>query len=217
MVTKSQKISYIFRKTRGLDYFSKRISDYIVAALLLSILWPIFISVAFAIKLDSPGNVFFRQTRIGLNGKHFKIWKFRTMVHNSEHLQKDLEAHNEIKGGIIFKIKNDPRMTRIGKFLRRFSLDEIPQLFNVLLGDMSIIGPRPLPLRDIEKMDSALQIRHKVLPGITGLAQVNGRSQCSSEEFFYWDKLYIQRWSLWLDLKIMLKTIPVVIAKKGAC
>ena len=216
MTMRSQKIHYITHEAAKIDYFLKRVADYIMAIFLLSILWPIFIIIAIAIKFDSPGEVFFKQTRVGLNEKHFKIWKFRTMVRNSEHLQKNLEAQNEIKGGIIFKIKNDPRITRIGKFLRRFSLDEIPQLFNVLLGDMSLIGPRPLPLRDIEKMDSSLKIRHKIFPGITGLAQVNGRSQCSSDEFFYWDKLYVERWSLWLDLKIMLKTIPVVIRKKGA-
>ena len=216
MTVRSQKIHYVTRKYTKIGYFLKRVADYVIAILLLSVLWPIFIIIAIAIKFDSPGEVFFKQTRVGLNEKHFKIWTFRTMVKNSEHLQKNLEAQNEIKGGIIFKIKNDPRITRIGKFLRRFSLDEIPQLFNVLLGDMSLIGPRPLPLRDIEKMDSSLKIRHKIFPGITGLAQVNGRSQCSSDEFFYWDKLYVERWSLWLDLKIMLKTIPVVIRKKGA-
>lgn len=217
MITKVTTTDYIAVKKSKLDYFLKRLLDYVVAVLLLGIFWPILILIAIAIKLDSPGEVFFKQTRVGLNGKQFKIWKFRTMVQNSEELQKNLEAQNEIKGGIIFKIKNDPRMTGIGKFLRRFSIDEIPQLFNVLLGDMSIIGPRPLPLRDIEKMDPSLNIRHQVFPGITGLAQVNGRSQCSSDEFFHWDQLYVSHWSLWLDLKIMLKTIPVVITKKGAC
>lgn len=217
MISKAKKTDYITIEKTKLDYFLKRLLDYATAVLLLGILWPILIIVAIAIKLDSPGEVFFKQTRVGLNGKHFKIWKFRTMVQNSEELQKNLEAQNEIKGGIIFKIKNDPRMTGIGTFLRRFSIDEIPQLFNVLLGDMSLIGPRPLPLRDIEKMDPSLHIRHKVFPGITGLAQVNGRSQCSSDEFFQWDQLYVNHWSLWLDLKIMLQTIPVVITKKGAC
>lgn len=211
------KIDYPVFKRLNTYFVLKRLFDCTAATLLLSIFWPMLIVIAIAIKLDSPGGVFFRQTRIGLNGNSFQIWKFRTMVQNSEQLQKELEAQNEIEGGVIFKIKNDPRITGIGKFLRRFSIDEIPQLFNVVLGDMSLIGPRPLPLRDIEKMDPSLNIRHKVFPGITGLAQVNGRSQCSSDEFFHWDRLYVKNWSLWLDLKIMLKTIPVVITKKGAC
>ena len=217
MITKRQNVEFILFDVTRLYHYLKRTSDYLSSTILLTILWPVFIIIAIAIKLDSPGDVFFKQTRVGLNGKHFQIWKFRTMIQNSEHLQMNLEAQNEVKGGIIFKIKNDPRITRIGGFLRRFSLDEIPQLFNVFLGDMSLVGPRPLPLRDIKKMDSSLNIRHKVFPGITGLAQVNGRSQCSSDEFFYWDKLYVEQRSFWLDLKIILKTVPVVLTKKGAC
>ena len=113
-------------------------------------------------------------------------------------------------------MKEDPRVTKVGKLLRRYSIDEIPQLFNVLLGDMSLVGPRPLPLRDVAKMDALQQIRHELSPGITGLAQVNGRSHCSSKEFFYWDEIYVKQWSVWLDLRILFETIPVVVTKKGA-
>ncbi len=197
-------------------YFLKRIADYAIAFVLLVVFTPIMIVVAIAIKLDSPGQVLFKQTRVGLNGKHFQVWKFRSMVCNSEQIQQELECKNEIEGGIIFKIKKDPRVTRVGKIIRYYSIDEIPQLFNVLFGDMSLVGPRPLPLRDVAKMDMRHNIRHELLPGITGLTQVNGRSQCSSDEFFYWDELYVKQWSVWLDLKILLKTVPAVIAKTGA-
>ena len=211
------KIIKISNRNLKIDYFFKRIADYIIASALLIVLIPITVATAIAIKLDSPGPILFKQTRVGLNGKHFKVWKFRSMVSNSEDLLKDLEARNEIKGGVVFKIKKDPRVTRVGKIIRDYSIDEIPQLFNVLLGDMSLIGPRPLPLRDIEKMEVRHNIRHELLPGITGLTQVSGRSDCSSDEFFYWDEFYVRQWSLWLDLKILLKTVPAVITKSGAC
>ena len=213
MLVKSSKLTC---KTKKVDYTIKRFVDYVVAALLLFILSPIFLLVAIAIKVDSPGDVFFRQTRIGLNERHFQIWKFRTMYANSETLQQQLEAKNEVQGGILFKIKEDPRVTRSGKIIRAYSLDELPQLFNVLLGNMSLIGPRPLPIRDVVKMDAASNIRHQLLPGISGLAQVNGRSGCSSQQFFNWDRKYIERWSLWLDFQIFLKTIPEIVKKTGA-
>lgn len=213
MLVNSQDLTY---KTKQTDYIIKRVMDYVIAASLLFVLSPIFIAIAIAIKLDSPGEVFFCQTRVGLNGRNFQIWKFRTMYVNSENLQSQLEAKNEVKGGVLFKIKHDPRITKIGRFIRTYSLDELPQLLNVLLGNMSLIGPRPLPIRDVVKMDASLNIRHQLLPGISGLSQVNGRSGCSSQEFFAWDKIYIERWSLWLDFKIFLKTIPAILSKTGA-
>lgn len=193
---KSSKLYHVSHKFLRIKYLFKRLVDYLTAILMLIVLSPILIVIAIAIKLDSPGEVLFKQTRVGLNEKHFKIWKFRTMVTNSEHLRKELKALNEVEGGVVFKIRNDPRITKIGKFLRNYSLDEIPQLFNVLFGDMSLVAPRPLPLKDISKMNSSPKIRHKLLPGISGLTQVNGRSQCSSDEFFYWDQLYVKQWSL---------------------
>ena len=213
MLVKTRKLTY---KTKKINYTIKRFVDYVAASLLLFVLSPIFLIIAIAIKLDSSGNVFFRQTRVGLNNQHFQIWKFRTMYADSEILQQQLEAKNEVEGGILFKIKDDPRVTKSGKIIRAYSLDELPQLFNVLLGNMSLIGPRPLPIRDVAKMDAASNIRHHLLPGISGLAQVSGRSGCSSQQFFYWDKRYIEQWSLWLDFKIFLKTIPAIVKKTGA-
>ena len=217
MFTPIKTISLNSPNLLKVKYFFKRIADYIIAFALAIALAPIMIAVAIAIKLDSPGPIFFKQTRVGLNGKYFEVWKFRSMISNSEELLKELEDKNEIKGGVVFKIKKDPRVTRVGKIIREYSIDEIPQLFNVLLGDMSLIGPRPLPLRDIEKMDVRHNIRHNLLPGITGLTQVSGRSECSSDEFFLWDEFYVTQWSLRLDLKILLKTLPAVITKSGAC
>lgn len=179
--------------------------------------FPIYILIALAIKLDSPGPVFYRQTRIGLRGEAFKVWKFRTMKTNAEQLQKELEAMNETKDGILFKIKDDPRVTRVGKFLRRYSLDELPQLFNVLYGEMSLIGPRPLPTRDIDKFAERHFIRQEVLPGITGLWQVSGRSDVLDfEQVINLDMRYIENWSIWLDLEILFKTFMVVLKKEGA-
>lgn len=173
--------------------------------------------IAILIKLDSPGPVFFRQERIGLHSRKFKIWKFRTMVTNAEKLQATLEAKNEIKDGVLFKMKDDPRITRVGKFLRRYSLDELPQLFNVFLGEMSLVGPRPLPMRDVEKFKTKHFIRQEVLPGITGLWQVSGRSDIDNfEDAVKLDLAYIENWSVWLDLKILLQTVNVVLHKTGA-
>ena len=138
------------------------------------------------------------------------------MVVNAGELQKELEAQNEIKGGVLFKIKDDPRITKIGKFLRRYSLDELPQLINVLQGEMSLVGPRPLPLRDVERFSKDHFLRHEVLPGITGLWQVKGRSNVDSDDVFYWDIIYILQWSLALDLNILLQTVKAVLTREGA-
>ena len=200
----------------GVDFWCKRIFDMVISFLLLVVLALPMSLIAILIKFDSPGSVFYKQNRVGLKGRHFKVWKFRTMVENANELQQALEAENEIEGGILFKIKEDPRLTKLGKFLRRHSLDEIPQLINVLRGEMSLVGPRPLPLRDVAKLSPYHFLRHEVLPGITGLWQVSGRSNTDSEEIFKLDFVYIQNWSLVLDLQILLKTIQVVIGKTGA-
>jgi exopolysaccharide biosynthesis polyprenyl glycosylphosphotransferase len=201
----------------GIDFGAKRIFDFCSTVLLLVVLSPVFLVIALLIKLDSPGPIFYKQTRIGLHSQPFKAWKFRTMVINADKLQKELEAQNEMKDGILFKMKDDPRITRVGKFLRRYSLDELPQLFNVLLGEMSLVGPRPFPVRDVEKFSERHFIRHEVLPGITGLWQVSGRSDITDfEQVIYWDLTYIEKWSIWLDLKILLRTVRVVLNKSGA-
>jgi exopolysaccharide biosynthesis polyprenyl glycosylphosphotransferase len=200
----------------GIDFRLKCLLDLIAAFLILLAISPILAIVAIAIVLDSPGPIFYRQSRVGLKGTHFQVWKFRTMVVNASELQKELEAQNEIKGGILFKIKDDPRITRVGKFLRRYSLDELPQLINVLQGEMSLVGPRPLPLRDVERFSKEHFLRHEVLPGITGLWQVKGRSNVDSDDVFYWDIIYILQWSLALDLKILFQTVRAVITRDGA-
>jgi exopolysaccharide biosynthesis polyprenyl glycosylphosphotransferase len=192
--------------------------DFWGAALLIVLASPFFLCIALLIKLDSPGPVFYRQERMGLHNQTFKVWKFRTMVTNADQLQSQLENFNEMKDGVLFKMKDDPRITRIGKFMRCYSIDELPQLFNVLAGEMSLIGPRPFPLRDVQKFSSRDFSRHQVLPGITGLWQVSGRSNITNfEEVVRLDTFYIENWSLLLDLKILLKTIMVVLNKKGAC
>lgn len=194
----------------------KRIIDFTVSLTLIVLLSPLFLLVAILMKLYSPGPVFFVQTRLGLNKRRFAIYKFRTMVPNAEQKMQDLEEFNEVSGP-VFKIKNDPRITPIGKFLRKTSIDELPQLFNVLRGEMSLVGPRPLPVRDYEGFDQDWQRRRfSVIPGITCLWQVNGRSSIDFEKWMELDMQYIDEWSLWLDLKILAQTIPAVLKGSGA-
>ena len=186
------------------------------SAMLLLVLAPILLIVAALIKLDSPGPVFFRQERVGLYKRRFRLIKFRTMVDGADRQQQVLEHLNEAAGP-VFKIRDDPRITRLGKFLRRFSIDELPQLLNVLRGEMSLVGPRPLPVRDVERI--AVQWHKRRLsmkPGLTCLWQVNGRSNVSFDHWVHMDLEYIDRWSLGLDLKILLKTIPAVLKGAGA-
>jgi exopolysaccharide biosynthesis polyprenyl glycosylphosphotransferase len=201
----------------GTDFWIKKLFDFSATSLFLICFFPIYLAIAIAIKLDSPGPVFYKQTRIGLHGQDFKVWKFRTMRTDADKLQKELEALNETKDGILFKIKDDPRVTRVGKFLRRYSLDELPQLFNVLLGEMSLVGPRPLPTRDVDKFSVHHFIRQEVLPGVTGLWQVSGRSNILDfEQVINLDMNYIENWSLKLDFQILFRTVKVVFKKEGA-
>ncbi len=194
----------------------KRVIDVCVSSVLLVALSPLFLAVAVAIKVTSPGPVFFVQERVGLNKRLFKLYKFRTMVPNAEELQKELEQFNEASGP-VFKIKNDPRVTPIGRFLRRSSIDELPQLWNVLKGDMSLVGPRPLPVRDYKEFDQRwFNRRFSVRPGITGLWQISGRSDIPFEKWIELDLKYIDQWSLGLDFIILLKTIPAVLKGRGA-
>lgn len=201
----------------GLDYQVKRFIDMGAALGLLILLVPVFIGIALSTKLTSPGPVFFCQERVGLGGQIFQMWKFRTMVVNAEALQAKLESQNQNKDGILFKVKDDPRLTQLGKFLRRTSLDELPQLINVLLGQMSLVGPRPLPIRDVERFDSWHHIRHHVVPGMTGLWQISGRSKVGNfNEAARLDLYYIDNWSLNLDLEILVETARIVLFGYGA-
>ncbi len=193
----------------------KRVIDLVVSSVGMVILAPLFAVVALAIKLDSVGPVLFVQERVGLGGRRFRFYKFRTMVEDAEQRQASLEPLNEARGP-VFKIRNDPRVTHSGRWLRRLSLDELPQLLNVLKGDMSMVGPRPLPLRDVKRMGvRAHKRRASVKPGITCLWQIHGREP----EFDDWiktDMEYIDNWSLGLDVKILLRTIPAVLSGRGA-
>ncbi len=201
----------------GVDYHVKRGIDVFSACLGLVVLSPLFLGIALAIKLSSPGSVFFCQERVGLGGRIFQMWKFRTMVVNAEAMQAALESKNRSKDGILFKLERDPRLTRIGNFLRRTSLDELPQLLNVLLGQMSLVGPRPLPVRDVNRFDSWHHIRHRVMPGMTGLWQISGRSDVGDfNEAARLDLYYIDNWSLNLDLEILVETARIVLFGYGA-
>ncbi len=194
----------------------KRIVDVMGAVVGIILTSPLMVGAALAVKLTSPGPVVFRQQRVGQGKRLFTIYKFRTMRDDAEKYLAELEARN-ITGGATFKVVNDPRVTPVGRFLRKTSIDELPQLFNVLKGDMSLVGPRPLPLRDYERFyDDRHRRRFSVKPGITGLWQVSGRSALSFEEWMRLDLLYIDRWSLWLDFSILLRTPWVVCSRKGA-
>jgi lipopolysaccharide/colanic/teichoic acid biosynthesis glycosyltransferase len=199
----------------GVDFALKRTFDLVGAVLLLTVLSPLMLLAALAIKLTSRGPVFYRSYRPGTGGKIFPCLKFRTMVAGAEQLQDRLEEHNEV-GGAIFKMRADPRVTAAGRFLRRWSLDELPQLFNVLRGEMSLVGPRPLPQRDYDRLEDWHRKRYLVMPGMTGLWQVSGRSELDFDELVRLDFLYLERWSVFLDLTILLKTIPAVIRARGA-
>jgi exopolysaccharide biosynthesis polyprenyl glycosylphosphotransferase len=194
----------------------KRVIDILGSAALLLALAPLFTIVALLIKFDSPGPVFFTQERVGFNKRRFWMLKFRTMVDGADTRQSKLEHLNEAKGP-VFKIKNDPRITHLGNFLRRFSIDELPQIFNVFKGDMSLVGPRPLPVRDVEHIELTWHKRRfSIKPGITCLWQVNGRSDIGFDDWVRLDLEYIDKWSLALDLVILLKTIPAVLKGPGA-
>jgi exopolysaccharide biosynthesis polyprenyl glycosylphosphotransferase len=194
----------------------KRAIDIGASCVLLAILAPVFAVTALLIWMTSHGPIFYRQERIGLNKRRFQIYKFRTMVPNAERLMDQLAQHNEVSGP-VFKIKNDPRITPIGRFLRRTSIDELPQLLNVLFGEMSLVGPRPLPVRDYEGFNEDWQRRRfSVRPGITCLWQINGRSSIPFEQWMELDLQYMDEWSLWLDLKILARTIPAVLKGSGA-
>jgi exopolysaccharide biosynthesis polyprenyl glycosylphosphotransferase len=199
----------------GVDFAIKRTFDMIGATLFLLLLSPVLIAVSLAVKLTSRGPALYRSARPGMGGAPFGCLKFRTMRDDADQTQEELESLNEMSGA-LFKIRDDPRMTPVGRFLRRFSLDELPQLVNVVRGDMSLVGPRPLPVRDFAKLEEWHKKRYLVLPGITGLWQVSGRAELDFDDLVRLDFLYLERWSVALDLVILLKTIPAVLMRRGA-
>ncbi len=201
---------------RGFNYLLKRVLDVVLAAAFLVVLSPVLLILALAIKLDDPhGPVFFGQTRVGRGGRRFTAWKLRSMRQDADNLLEDLLDRNEAEGP-IFKMRDDPRRTRVGRLIRRWSLDELPQFWNVLVGDMSLVGPRPPTPREVAQYEEWQLQRLETLPGITGLWQVSGRSQLGFSEQVMMDITYIENWSLGLDLRILLRTIPAVISGKGA-
>jgi exopolysaccharide biosynthesis polyprenyl glycosylphosphotransferase len=199
----------------GLDFALKRTFDLVIATLSLLVLSPLFALIALLVKVTSPGPVIYRSIRPGIGGRPFACLKFRTMAIEAEDVQDELESLNE-KTGALFKIRDDPRLTAVGRALRRFSLDELPQLANVVRGEMSLVGPRPLPLRDFERLEEWHKKRYLVLPGITGLWQVSGRAELDFDDLVRLDFLYLERWSILLDLTILLRTIPAVLSRRGA-
>ncbi len=200
----------------GWGNIAKRLFDFFIAALLLVILFPIFALLAIGVKISSPGPIFYVSRRVGKNGKIFSFLKFRSMIANAEKMKKKLSEHNHRADGPFFKIKNDPRVTKFGAFLRRFSLDELPQILNVLRGEMSLIGPRPHFPEEIKKCPPEFSKVLSVHPGISGLAQTSGRSDLKFEDEMRLDLYYIFHWNFWLDLRIFFKTIGVVLWGKGA-
>ncbi len=193
----------------------KRALDVVVSLVALMIASPVFAITALAIKLDSPGPVFFKQTRVGLNGQHFGCFKFRSMFVNADAIKAQLMAQNEADGP-VFKMKHDPRVTRVGRIIRKFSIDELPQLLNVLKGEMSLVGPRPALPKEVVQYKFEQLGRLHALPGITGLQQVSGRSDLSFDRWTQLDLQYVREQSLWQDVKILIKTIPAVISGRGA-
>lgn len=194
----------------------KRTMDAMLAALLLLLLSPLLLLTALAIRMESPGPILFHQTRIGFQGKPFKFWKFRSMFVDAEQRLRQIEQANEMAGGILFKMKKDPRITRVGRFIRKFSIDELPQLWNVLLGDMSLVGPRPALPREVAQYSLRDRARLDTLPGITCLWQISGRSDIPFEQQVKLDLRYIRAQSLAEDCKILLMTVPAVITGRGA-
>ena len=199
----------------GWDWAVKRTFDVLLSGLVAVVLLPVWLLIALAIKLDSRGPVLFVDRRIGVGEREFGMLKFRTMVEGADALQPELEAANEAEGA-LFKIREDPRVTRVGRLLRRLSLDEIPQVVNVLRGEMSLVGPRPLPLRDYRLLEGWHRARYAVLPGMTGLWQISGRSGLTFDDLVRLDFTYLENWSIWLDITILAKTIPAVVRRRGA-
>ena len=194
----------------------KRLTDMLAAGAGMLLLLPLLGLVALAIKLDSRGPVLFSQTRVGFNGRHFRCWKLRSMHVDAEQRLAELQSQNEMAGGVLFKMKRDPRITRVGRFIRKASIDELPQLWNVLIGDMSLVGPRPPIPSEVARYTSRQRLRLSVTPGITCFWQVSGRSDIPFEEQVELDIAYAEQRSLVTDFSILLRTVPAVLFARGA-
>ena len=205
-----------WRFTVGASYAAKRAIDILASGIGMILLSPVYLAIAAAVKFTSPGPVIFSQIRVGRYGRHFRFYKFRSMRTDAEAMKDSLMAQNESKDGVIFKMKDDPRITKVGKFLRRTSLDELPQLWNVFIGDMSLVGPRPPVPREVEQYTLEDRKRLDVIPGITCLWQIKGRSTIPFNEQVRLDQEYILAPSVWKDIVILLKTIPAILGGKGA-
>lgn len=209
-------VIYYEKPAHGADGPAKRSLDIFISGVVLILLLPIFAVVAFLIKLESPGPVIYVSRRSGKKGAAFNLYKFRTMVKDADSIKESLMNRSVVKDGPIFKIPNDPRLTKVGAFLRRYSMDELPQLINVLKGDMSLVGPRPFPVEENDRIEYKHIPRLNIRPGMTGLAQVKGRSNLLFSHWMRWDNWYLHNWSMGLDLKVLLWTIPAVFKGKGA-
>lgn len=203
------------QQSKRIQLAVKRALDLLIALAALVVLIVPMALIALAIKVDSPGPIFFVHERIGKHGRRFRMYKFRSMVVDAQKLKRELLSMNEADGP-LFKIRHEPRCTRVGQFLRRFCLDELPQVFNVLQNDMSLVGPRPFISEEVETFTAWQRVRCLVLPGMTGLWQVSGRSELSFEQLVELDLRYVTEWSLKLDLCILLRTIPALVSGKGA-
>jgi len=198
------------------SYLLKRVLDIVASAILLVLLMPVFLGVALAIRLEDPGPILFKQKRVGRWGALFTMWKFRSMYTDAEERKKELMAQNEMAGGVIFKMKDDPRVTKVGRIIRKTSIDELPQLWNVLKGDMSLVGPRPPVPQEVDEYSLSDRRRLEVIPGITCIWQVSGRSDIPFDQQVELDVQYIQSQSFWTDIKILLKTVPALLFGTGA-
>lgn len=206
----------LFRERMIGQLFMKRVLDVVLSSVMLLALSPVFLVIAVCIKANGSGPVFFTQERVGLNKRKFRMIKFRSMCDDAEEMRDSVSHLNEADGP-VFKIQNDPRVTHVGKFLRRSSLDELPQLWNVLRGEMSLVGPRPPLPEEVDRYDWMFRKRLSVKPGMTCIWQISGRSDVSFARWMRMDQDYVENWSLWLDLRILMKTIPAVLTSRGAC
>ncbi len=201
--------------TVGLSFFIKRLIDTLGSLIFIVLLSPVFFLTALAVYINDPGPVLYRQKRVGRNGRQFDMLKFRSMVVDADKIKQELMDKNESSDGVIFKMKNDPRVTTVGRFIRKFSIDELPQLFNVLKGDMSLVGPRPPLPEEVAMYTLEERKRLHVLPGITCIWQVSGRSEIPFKQQVRLDLDYIQTQGFWMDLKLLIRTIPAVLFGKG--